>query len=351
MIPKTLSTNHLARPQKSTSTPAWITELREAIRDPQELCQALNLSPDVLTGGTEGLQLAHTLFSTLVPQSYFQRMQPGNPLDPLLLQVLPTAAEAEKITGFVTDPLKEAAYNPLPGLIHKYKSRVLLTLSGACAINCRYCFRRHFPYAENSLSSKALDKILVYLQRHPEVNEVILSGGDPLATSDQRLGQLIQQLEQLPQLKRLRVHTRLPVVIPSRITSELVQHLQATRLQTICVLHINHPQEINEQLADALYPLTAAGVLLLNQSVLLKNINNQASTLAELSEKLFACGVLPYYLHTLDAVEGAAHFALEPQSIQCIYSELLALLPGFLVPRLVTEEADQPSKTPLGCSF
>lgn len=336
MIPKTTETHH------------WSELLKHSVRDPLELCQQLNLNPEQLPGGLAGLQKGQQLFKTLVPQPFINLMQKGNPQDPLLMQVLPLGAEDEAKVGFVNDPLQEQAHNPLPGLIHKYSSRVLLTTSGACAVNCRYCFRRHFPYAKNSLSSSGTQAILNYLQEHPSVNEVIFSGGDPLATTDSRLAKQVQELETLPQLTRLRIHTRLPVVIPSRINQEFLSWISTTRLKVIMVLHINHPQEIGSELVQALKRLKHANVLLLNQSVLLRGVNDQASILAELSEALFAQGVMPYYLHAFDPVAGAAHFAVDDKDARQIYAELLAQLPGFLVPKLVREYPDQPAKTPLG---
>lgn len=344
---QTLKNGSLMIP-KSSVTHHWTETLKQAVRDPLELCRLLNINPEDLPGGSKGLQQGHQLFRTLVPRPFINLMQSGNPKDPLLLQVLPLAQENLPQPGFVTDPLQEQQSNPLPGLIHKYQSRVLLTSSGACAVNCRYCFRRHFPYADNSLSQQATTAILDYLQRHPKVNEVILSGGDPLATPDSRLADRIQQLEQLPQLKRLRIHTRLPVVIPSRINDELLSWLNSTRLQTVMVLHINHPQEVGNELCEAIQRLKQTGTTLLNQSVLLQGINDQPEILAELSETLFAQGVMPYYLHAFDPVDGAAHFAIKDQQARQIYAELLALLPGYLVPKLVREYPDQPAKTPLG---
>ncbi|SFC13489.1 L-lysine 2,3-aminomutase [Marinospirillum celere] len=348
MIPKTQASNHLTLIEKSEGTPQWSQELGQALRNPLEICQRLNLNPEDLPGGREGLEQGHQLFSSLVPLPFLERMEKGNPKDPLLLQVLPALEEQQKQPGFVTDPLQEKRFNPLPGLIHKYRSRVLLTLSGGCAVNCRYCFRRHFPYAENTLSKAALQKVIAYLQEHPEINEVIFSGGDPLATPDTRLSEIVSQLEQLPQLKRLRIHSRLPVVLPSRVDAKLLSWLKATRLQTILVLHINHPQELDQSLIQALHELRTTNSILLNQTVLLKGINANAAVLTQLSEQLFAAGVLPYYLHTLDPVQGAAHFAIQDQEAKEIYAELLANLPGYLVPKLVREYADQLSKTPLG---
>ncbi|MBE0505706.1 MAG: EF-P beta-lysylation protein EpmB [Marinospirillum sp.] len=344
---QTLKNGSLIIP-KSSVTHHWSETLKRAVRDPLELCRLLNINPEQLPGGTSGLQQGHQLFRTLVPHPFINLMQRGNPQDPLLLQVLPLAQENLPQAGFVADPLQEHQSNPLPGLIHKYQSRVLLTSSGACAINCRYCFRRHFPYAENSLSQQATSAILDYLQHHPKVNEVILSGGDPLATPDLRLADKIQQLQQLPQLKRLRIHTRLPVVLPSRITDELLQTLASTHLKVILVLHINHPQEVGTELCEALQRLRRTEITLLNQSVLLRGINDQAEILAQLSETLFEQGVMPYYLHAFDPVAGAAHFAVDDQQARQIYAGLLTLLPGYLVPKLVREYPDQPAKTPLG---
>jgi len=336
MIPKTIETHH------------WAEQLKRAVRNPLEICQQLNINPADLPGGLAGLETGHKLFKTLVPQPFIKLMQQGNPLDPLLLQVLPLGAEGQAATGFVTDPLQENKYNPLPGLIHKYTSRVLLTTSGACAVNCRYCFRRHFPYAQNSLSTNNSQAILDYLQHHPKVNEVIFSGGDPLATPDSRLAKQVAQLATLPQIKRLRIHTRLPVVLPSRINTEFLSWVKATPLKVIMVLHINHSQEIGTELIQALGLLKQAGVVLLNQSVLLAGINDQTSILAELSESLFEQGIMPYYLHAFDPVAGAAHFAIDDKKARQIYAELLAELPGFLVPKLVREYPNQPAKTPLG---
>ncbi|WP_114418168.1 EF-P beta-lysylation protein EpmB [Marinospirillum perlucidum] len=351
MIPKTQASNHLALAENPPSPPLWVTELRQAIRDPLELCREVGLDPQTLDTPAEGLQAGHQLFQTLVPRPFIQRMQKGDPKDPLLLQVLPQSRETQHWPGFTQDPLEEASANPLPGLIHKYSSRVLLTLAGSCAVNCRYCFRRHFPYAENSLGQEALDRILDYLNRDSRINEVILSGGDPLATSDKRLASVVKKLESIPHLKRLRIHTRLPVVLPSRVDTRLLDWLSSGRLDKVMVIHINHPNEIDTSLEAALADLRGIGVTLFNQSVLLRGVNDDPEILAELSEKLFSLKVLPYYLHAFDPVEGAAHFALEDTAAQQLYQQLLARLPGYLVPRLVREFPDRPSKTPLGWSF
>lgn len=332
---------------KNLLSSQWQQELSEAFTCPAALCQALNLNPNSFAGGLAAMQQGAKEFKTLVPRHFVSLMQPNNPNDPLLLQVLPLGAEVQTVAGFTADPLGEAAANPLPGVIHKYKSRLLLTASGACAVNCRYCFRRHFPYQDNSLSRKDFAQVIAYIKSQPSINEVIFSGGDPLATSDARLRFFIEELAQLPQLTRVRIHTRLPVVLPSRLTQELTQLLTATRLKAILVLHVNHPQELSPQLAAGLAKLHQKGVLLLNQSVLLKGINDNAPVLAKLSEDLFALNILPYYLHTLDKVAGAAHFNLPLAQAKQLYAQLLTLLPGFLVPKLVVEEAGKLSKTPL----
>ena len=231
----------------------------------------------------------------LVPLPFVKKMQKGNINDPLLQQVLPIVDEELVVKGYTTDPLIEQN-NQQQGLLHKYKSRVLLILKSGCAVNCRYCFRRHFPYAENNINKSQFQEIIAYIQQHPDVNEVILSGGDPLMSKDKQLFELIDLLETLPQLTRLRFHTRLPVVIPSRITQALVNRLQASRFNVVMVLHINHAQEIDADFAAAMRLCHQAGIQLLNQGVLLKGINDNETALVELSEALFSVNILPYYL-------------------------------------------------------
>ena len=272
-------------------------------------------------------------------------MQSGNPLDPLLLQVLAVKEEVESVPGFVTDPVGEAKMNPLPGLIHKYEGRVLLTLTTACAINCRYCFRRHFPYQNNNPGRSGWQPVLDYIRQDSSIHEVILSGGDPLLAADAILGELIAQLDAIPQLTTLRFHTRIPVVLPERINTALLDLLSTTRLQKVIVLHSNHAQELDNNVAQACVALKQVSCHLLNQSVLLKGINNNVATLVALSERLFACGVLPYYLHLLDKVAGAAHFDLPEESALTLYRELQGRLPGYLLPRLAREVAGKASKT------
>ncbi|GEK50724.1 EF-P beta-lysylation protein EpmB [Vreelandella venusta] len=322
---------------------SWQRQLSQAIRDPATLCKRLNLDDSWLPGAATG----HQLFEICVPDAYLTRIAPDDPNDPLLRQVLPVSDEAATPQGYVIDPLEEAEHQPVKGLIHKYANRVLLIASPNCAINCRYCFRRHFPYSDNSPSRAQWQEALDYLRIDTSLNEAILSGGDPLAANDRQLAWLVEQLENIPHLKRLRIHTRLPVVIPDRIDDALVGWLAATRLQKVMVLHINHANEIDQAVINACTRLKQAGVTLLNQSVLLRGINDSVSTLATLSERLFEAGVLPYYLHVVDPVQGAAHFDVPDAEAKALVKQLLEHLPGFLMPRLVREVPGKASKTPL----
>lgn len=322
----------------------WQAQLSAAVRDPRALLARLGLDDSWLPGAETG----HALFAIRVPEAYLARMRHGDPHDPLLRQVLPLDAEGDMVSGFVDDPLAEAGHTPRRGLIHKYHGRVLLIASPACAINCRYCFRRHFPYAENSPSRAQWQETLDYLRDDASIREAILSGGDPLAASDKRLAWLVEQLEGITHIERLRIHTRLPVVIPDRVDDALLGWLSATRLQTVMVLHINHANEIDDAVVDACTRLRSAGVTLLNQSVLLRGVNDDVDALAELSERLFAAGILPYYLHAFDPVAGAAHFQVKDAEAIRLVDALRQRLAGFLLPRLVREIPGERSKTPLG---
>jgi EF-P beta-lysylation protein EpmB len=273
-------------------------------------------------------------------------MRAGDPRDPLLRQVLPVVAETAVRGGYVDDPVGDLAAETAPGLLHKYRGRALLLVTGACAIHCRYCFRRAFPYGE-SVGSARLDAAVDALAAQPDIDEVILSGGDPLSLRDDRLATLARRLAAIPHLRRLRVHTRLPVTIPSRVTPSLIDWLTGTRLQPVMVVHVNHPQELDASVADGLAGLRSAGVPLLNQAVLLRGVNDDQASLTALSTRLFEVGVLPYYLHLLDRVRGAAHFAVSARRARALLAGLRATLPGYLVPKLVREIAGQPSKTPL----
>lgn len=321
----------------------WQEVLRQRVEDPAVLCQLLDLDPACIPIAKQAGQT----FALRVPRTYIARMKKGDPFDPLLQQILPRGEELQEIPGFVKDPLREREFNPIPGLLHKYHGRVLLTLSGSCAINCRYCFRRHFPYESNTPSQTNWQTYIDYIERDPSIHEVIWSGGDPLMLKDEILEAFILKLACISHLQTLRVHTRLPVVIPQRMTEALVTLLTGTRLRSVMVLHINHPQEIDESLSAVCARAFARGLHLLNQSVLLKGINDDASVLIELSEALFRCHVLPYYLHQLDPVQGAHHFQVEtPKAVQ-LWQHLLARLPGYLVPKLVKEVDGAASKRPL----
>lgn len=275
-------------------------------------------------------------FPVRVPEPFVTRMVPGDPHDPLLRQVLAVADERHAMPGFVKDPLDELE-GPMPGVLHKYRSRVLVIYRGGCAINCRYCFRRHFPYQENTLTARDIDGLVSYLKAHPEVNEVILSGGDPLMADDQALSGLFVRLESVSSIHRLRIHSRLPIVIPERVTDLLCQAIAATALPVVMVLHSNHANEIDQSVMDAVSQLRVVCRSVLNQSVILKGINDSADALIALSERLFEAGIDPYYLNVLDRVSGAHHFDVSDLEVAALHQALLNALPGYLVPKLVRE--------------
>ncbi|WP_131782188.1 EF-P beta-lysylation protein EpmB [Legionella gresilensis] len=318
---------------------SWKKILAESFTSSHELLKFLELPIDPASAA------ADKQFKTRVPYNFAARMQKRNPRDPLLLQVLATDLEMEDTENYKLDPLKEAESNYIPGLIHKYKGRVLITFTGICAINCRYCFRRHFPYQDNNPGQAGWKKIIDYLQQDETIYEVILSGGDPLLASDKVLETFIEQLETVKHIKILRFHTRIPVVLPERITEAFLQILQSTSLHKVIVLHCNHAQELDNQVKRVCQLLSQAGCHLLNQSVLLKGVNNHIQTLVTLSKTLFDCGILPYYLHLLDKVSGAAHFDLPLAEARTLYLQLQSELPGYLVPKLVYEEPGKANKT------
>ncbi|HDG8094488.1 TPA: EF-P beta-lysylation protein EpmB [Klebsiella oxytoca] len=321
----------------------WLTQLADVVTSPDELLQLLNVDADAnLLAGRD----AKRLFALRVPRAFIARMEPGNPNDPLLLQVLTSQEEFIHAPGYSTDPLEEQ-HSVVPGLLHKYSNRALLLVKGGCAVNCRYCFRRHFPYAENQGTKRNWQKAMEYIASHPELDEIIFSGGDPLMAKDHELDWLLTQLESIPHIKRLRIHSRLPIVIPARITDTLVARISASSLQVLLVNHINHANEIDTAFRRAMKSLRMAGVTLLNQSVLLRGVNDNARTLADLSNALFDAGVMPYYLHVLDRVQGAAHFMVSDEEARAIMRELLTLVSGYLVPKLAREIGGEPSKTPL----
>jgi EF-P beta-lysylation protein EpmB len=323
--------------------PLWQTLLSEAISEPEQLLHELGL-PEALLSPARG---ASARFRLRVPRGFLQRMRRGDPHDPLLRQVLPLGDELREVPGYSDDPLAEMDVMPSPGVLHKYRGRALLTLTGACAVHCRYCFRRHYPYSEANPARDQWQLTTDYLRRHSDTNEVILSGGDPLTLSDQRLASLAADLAAIPNLKRLRIHSRVPVMIPERIDASLLEWVSATPLQVVLVIHCNHPNEIDASVEEAMGQLHEAGVSLLNQSVLLRGINDRAEALVELSEKLFAAGVMPYYLHQLDPVQGAAHFSVSDATARALLEQMRNQLPGYLLPRLVREYPGQPSKSPL----
>ncbi|GGA62804.1 EF-P beta-lysylation protein EpmB [Neiella marina] len=321
--------------------PPWQWQLKHAISSPEELLQRLSLTESEVGSGA-----ARRLFPLRVPQAFVDKMAIGDGNDPLFKQIWPADAEFHQVDGYLTDPLQEhdAA---VPGLIHKYHNRVLLLVRGGCAVNCRYCFRRHFPYGDNKPTEHHWQDALDYIAQRPEIKEVIFSGGDPLMANDQQLSELIGRIERIPHVTRLRIHSRLPVMIPERLTTELLARLSNSRLKPVIVLHINHANEIDQRLTDALGPYQQAGIWLLNQAVLLAGINDNVDTLTELSEALFQAGIQPYYLHAFDPVANTAHFDVADTQAKQLMQQLLTRLPGFLVPTLVREIAGQPSKTPL----
>lgn len=322
----------------------WQRELAAAIRTPEALCAALDLDPAIAAA----TRAAGGSFPLLVPRGFLARMRKGDLHDPLLLQVLPQPREQEAVAGFSADPLDEAAALAAPGLVHKYRGRGLLLLAAGCAINCRYCFRREFPYAESGATTAGTAAGLAAVAADPSLHEVILSGGDPLLVADDRLQDIVEQLAAIPHVRRLRIHSRLPVVLPERVTDNLVALLAATRLATTVVIHANHANELDTTVAEALDRLRQSGAILLNQAVLLAGINDSVPVLAALSERLLDLGVVPYYLHLLDRVRGTAHFEVDEKAARHLHKALRDRLPGYAVPRLAREVPGAPAKLWLG---
>ena len=322
----------------------WQQELAEAIESPEELAAALGLEPADLPGA----HAASAHFRLRVPRSFVARMRPGDPNDPLLRQVLPLAAELADEAEYVDDPVGERTALRTRALLQKYRGRALLITTPTCAVHCRYCFRRAFPYEEQGGEAPRWRAALAEIAADTSLEEIILSGGDPLSLSNARLEELTRALAAIPHVRRIRVHTRQPVVLPSRVDEGLTRWLRGSSLPIVLVLHINHPNELDAKLIAACAKLRATGITLLNQSVLLAGVNDDVAVLAELSRKLFAAGVLPYYLHALDRVRGAAHFAVPDERAQALAGELAARLSGYLVPRLVREVPGAPAKVPLG---
>lgn len=334
MIPRTIPT---------WQTKSWQEELSDLITQPEELFSLLKLDPQLLPAA----QKAHTLFPLRSTRAYVSRIQLNTPDDPLLRQILPIGEEFIEKPEFTEDPLKEQSFTEKPGLIHKYHGRVLLVAANQCAINCRYCFRRHFDYQQHSLSRNEWQDSLTYIAEHNDIEEVILSGGDPLAVSDRQFSWLVESIAAIPHIERLRIHTRIPIVAPSRITQTLTDTLEQSRLLVSLVVHCNHAQEIDSDVESGLARLKNGGIILLNQSVLLKGVNDNADVLIALSKKLFRSGILPYYLHLLDKVKGSSHFAVNEADVLSLNHTLLANLPGYLVPKFVKEVPNASSKVPI----
>ncbi len=323
--------------------------MADTIRDPAELCQILQLDP---TAFANTHLLATTTqqqnFPLRVPRGYVDRMRPGYLYDPLLLQVLPQAQESSGQKDFSNDPLQERHASPVPGIIHKYHGRALLMLTGTCAVHCRYCFRRHFPYKQHQLSKPQWQQSLKYLRQQLDITEVIYSGGDPLALADDHLQWLTTEIADIQHIDTLRIHTRLPIVIPERIDTACLDWLHQSRLRVVMVIHCNHPNEINDSVAGAMAKLRNLNIVALNQAVFLKNVNDDLDTLIGLSKDLFKIGVLPYYLHLLDRVVGTHHFLIDDLRAKHLHDKLKDHLPGYLVPKLVKELPNTGAKQVLG---
>lgn len=329
----------------STNTPtkvsAWQRAISNMFTNMPALLAYLSLDPKDLA-----ILNDHDLsFPIRVTRHFARRMQKGNPHDPLLRQVLATAHEDDDTAGYTLDPLEEANANPIPGLLHKYAGRVLLITTQACAIHCRYCFRRTFDYNQNRQNRAHWDRAFDYIAKRPAIHEVILSGGDPLMLNDAMLAFFIEKLHNIAHVNTIRIHTRMPIVLPERITESLVALLSQKRFKWVMVIHSNHAQEIDPSVHDALTRLHQSGLTLLNQTVLLKGINDDADTLIALSQRLFQANVLPYYLHLLDPVTGTAHFNVPQEKAITLMHALRDALPGYLVPTLVKEEANHNAKT------
>jgi len=335
-----ITASHAAR--LSPAGPDWRTLWREAVTEPLQLLALLGL--DHLAGR---LPAEHAGFAVRVPRGFVARMRHGDPHDPLLLQVLPQLAELDQVPGYGVDAVGDMDARSAQGVLHKYQGRALLIASGSCAINCRYCFRRHFPYGDEMAAAGQWRKALEHVRQDSSISELILSGGDPLSLATAKLEELSRGLADIPHVTRLRIHTRLPVVLPERVDEAFGRWLDELPLQKVVVLHANHANEFDASVDAACGRLREAGATVLNQSVLLRGINDDADSLTALSERLFAAGVLPYYLHQLDRVQGAAHFEVDDQRALELVDAIRQRLPGYLVPKLVREVGGEASKRPL----
>jgi EF-P beta-lysylation protein EpmB len=321
----------------------WQALWRDAIRDPRELLRLLGLDAEA----AQLSEAAARAFPLRVPRGFAARMRKGDPDDPLLRQVLPRVDEERIVPGYAADAVGDGDARAGRGILHKYQGRALLVATGSCAVHCRYCFRRHYPYGEDSAAADGWAEAIDYVTAHADVEELLLSGGDPFSLATAKLAELTAALRGVPHLRRLRIHTRLPVVLPERVDAELEAWLRASPWPVAIVLHANHAAELDDEVADACARLRATGATLLNQAVLLRGVNDDAAVLADLSARLFELGVLPYYLHQLDRVQGAAHFEVDDARALALHAELHRRLPGYLLPRLVREVAGEPGKRAL----
>ena len=325
-----------------TKTANWQEALSHSVKDGATLLRLLDLEARQV-GLSEN---AARQFPVKTTYSYLSRMQRANPNDPLLRQVLAIDLEECQVPGYSPDPVGEVTSSQRhSGVLQKYDGRVLLLVTSACAVHCRYCFRRHFPYSDNRNSRAEWDEAIASIASDTSIREVIFSGGDPLVAADTQLAYLVDRVATLPHVKRLRFHSRLPIVLPARVTDEFLEAITHRDARTAMVVHANHPQEINDDVLRALQRLGEQNISVLNQSVLLAGVNDSVDTLVQLSEALYASGTLPYYLHLLDKVSGAAHFDVSLDRALALHSALHARLPGYLVPRLVREDAGAPGKT------
>lgn len=334
-------------PRREAPSSDWKRSWRDAVRDPRELLAMLGL--ESLAAGISAQAAAG--FPLRVPRGFVARMRHGDPADPLLRQVLPVLEEDRVVPGFVLDAVGDGAAKAGHGVIRKYRGRALLVTTGSCAINCRYCFRRHFPYAEETAAAGGWREAVAAIAADPGIEEVILSGGDPLSLATPKLAELTAALAPIPHLKRLRIHSRLPVVLPERVDDALVAWLRALPWPLAFVIHANHGNEFDASVDAALARLRDAGSTLLNQAVLLRGVNDSLEALAGLCERGWQAGVLPYYLHQLDRVAGSAHFEVDDTRARELHAALAARLSGYLVPRLVREVAGDSGKRPLHAAF
>lgn len=320
----------------SQLTKTWQQELAEGFNNVNELCQYLQIPTDSFPSTTN--------FPLRVPKAFVDQIQKGDLTDPLLKQIIPVHDENLEFSGFKLDPVGDINAMPETGVIHKYQGRALFITTGSCAINCRYCFRRNFPYSSAQLSTQKQTKAINYIEKNKDISEIILSGGDPLLLNNDKLFKLIKQLESIPHIKRIRIHSRIPIVLPSRIDADFCQQLTSIKKHCILVVHANHQNELNKQVQSACNKLKSCNITLLNQSVLLKSINDDANQLVALSEKLFDCGIMPYYLHLLDKAIGTGHFEVKQTSALALMEQIKQILPGYLVPKLVREQAGAANK-------